>query len=64
MVADEPAREADQDRREGRQPRALRDIPAGRGRGVATDVRGNLVVRVEAWFAMAAAFSSVPPFLR
>ena len=24
----------------------------------------HLVVRVEAWLAMAAAFSSVPPFLR
>jgi hypothetical protein len=24
----------------------------------------ELVVRVEAWFAIAAAFSSVPPFLR
>src|SRR3984893_12353941 len=29
LVADQPAREADQDRREGRQPRALRDVPDG-----------------------------------
>jgi hypothetical protein len=35
---------ADQDRREGRQPRTLRDVPDGRGRGIATDVRRHLVV--------------------
>ena len=40
MVADQPAREADQDRRQGHQPRPLRHLPAGRGRGVAADVRG------------------------
>src|SRR5438128_159435 len=40
MVADQPAREADQDRRQGRLPWPLRDFPAGRGRGVAADVRG------------------------
>src|SRR5712671_2543027 len=41
VVADQPAREADQDRREGRPPRPLRHIPNGRGRGAATDVSGN-----------------------
>src|SRR3954447_11583709 len=44
VVADQPAREASQDWREGGQPRALRDLPAGRGRGAATDVRRNPVV--------------------
>ena len=38
VVADQPAREADQDRRQGRQPRPLRHVPDGRGCGVATDV--------------------------
>jgi hypothetical protein len=38
--ANQPARKADQDRRQGRQPRPIRHVPAGRGRGVATDVRG------------------------
>ena len=39
-VADPPAREADQDRRQGREPRRLRHLPAGRGRGVAAHIRG------------------------
>ena len=39
MVADQPAREAGQDRREGRQPWALHHLPARRGRSAATDVR-------------------------
>src|SRR5713226_6417335 len=43
VVADQPARETDQDRREGRQPRALRDLPNGRGRGVAADARRHPV---------------------
>jgi hypothetical protein len=43
VVADQPAREVDQDRRQGRQPRSLRHFPAGRGRGVATDVRRHPV---------------------
>ena len=43
VVADQPAREADQDRREGRQPRPLRHLPDGRGRGAAADVRRNPV---------------------
>jgi len=43
VVADQPAREANQDRREGRQPWPLRQLPAGRGRSVTTDVPGNLV---------------------
>jgi hypothetical protein len=40
-VADQPAREADRDRRHGRQPWPLCDVPAGRSRGVAADVRRN-----------------------
>jgi len=39
MVADQPAREADQDRREGSELWQVRDLPDGRGRGAATDVR-------------------------
>jgi hypothetical protein len=39
VIADQPAREADQNRREGRQPRSLRDLPDGRGRGVGVNVR-------------------------
>ncbi len=38
VVADQPARETDQDRREGRQPWPLRHIPNGRGLGIAADV--------------------------
>ncbi len=34
-----PAGEADQGRRQGRQPRPVRYLPNGRGRGVAADVR-------------------------
>jgi hypothetical protein len=41
VVADQPAREADQDRRQGHQSRPLRHLPAGRGRGVAADVPRN-----------------------
>ena len=40
MVTDEPAGEADQDRREGRQPWPLRDVPDGRGRRAASHVQG------------------------
>ena len=40
---DQPAREADQDRRQGRQPSPLRHVPDGRGRGAARDVPGNPV---------------------
>src|SRR6266702_2566083 len=43
VVADQPAREADQDRREGRQPRPLRYVSDGRGGGAAADVRRNPV---------------------
>jgi hypothetical protein len=39
VVADQLAREADQDRREGCLPRSLHHFPAGRNRGVTTDVR-------------------------
>jgi len=41
VVADQPAREADQDRRQGRQPWPLHCLPDGRGRGAAADVSGN-----------------------
>ena len=41
VVGDQPAREADQDRREGRQPRSIRHLPNGRGRGVMADIPGN-----------------------
>ncbi len=43
VVADQLAGEADQDWRQGGQPRALRYVSDGRGRGVATDVAGNSV---------------------
>jgi hypothetical protein len=43
VVADQPAGKADQDRRQGGQPRPLRYLPIGRGLGVAADVCGNLV---------------------
>jgi len=41
VVTDQSAREAGQDRREGPLPRALRDVPDGRGRGTAADVCGD-----------------------
>ena len=41
VVADQLAREADQDRRQGREPRPLHDLSDGRGRGVATIVSGD-----------------------
>jgi len=41
VVVDQPAREADQDRCEGRQPWPLRDVPDGRGRRVAAHVQGH-----------------------
>jgi hypothetical protein len=43
VVTDQPAREADQDRCQGRQPCALCHLPDGRGRGAATDVPRNTV---------------------
>jgi hypothetical protein len=43
VVADQPPREADQDRRQGRQPWPLRDVPDGSSRGVTTDVPGHSV---------------------
>jgi hypothetical protein len=36
-----PAREADQDRCQSRQPRPLRYVPDGRGRGIAADAHGH-----------------------
>jgi hypothetical protein len=41
LVTDEPAGEADQDWRTGRQPWPLRDVPDGRGRRVAPHVQGH-----------------------
>jgi hypothetical protein len=41
VVADQPAGEADQNRRQDRQTRPLGHVPDGRGRGDATDVPGN-----------------------
>ena len=41
MVTDEPAGEADQDWREGRQAWPVRDVPDGRGRCVAAHVQGH-----------------------
>lgn len=40
-VADQPAREADQDRCHGRAPRPLRSLPDGRSRGAERTVRKN-----------------------
>jgi len=39
--ADQPAREADQDRCQGRAPRPLRSLPDGRSRGAGRTVREN-----------------------
>jgi len=44
VVADQPAREADQDRPKGGQSWPLRYLPDGRGRSLATDVRRNPVL--------------------
>src|SRR3954466_6970617 len=41
MVADQPARKADQNWREGRQPWPIRNIPTGRSCGLARDVHRN-----------------------
>ena len=41
LVAEQPAREVDQDWREGHQPWPLRDVPDGRGRRVAAHVQGH-----------------------
>jgi len=43
VVADQPAREANKDRRQGRQPRALHHVPDGPGRSLAADVRRHPV---------------------
>ena len=42
MVADQPAREADQDRCQGRTPRPLRSLPDGRSRCAERTVRENI----------------------
>jgi hypothetical protein len=41
LVADQPTREADQDRRQGGEPRPLRHVQNGRGRGATADVPGH-----------------------
>ena len=41
VIADQPAREADQDRPEGCEPRPVRHVPDGPGRVVLADVPGN-----------------------
>src|SRR5271165_4009809 len=43
VVADQPAREADQDRCQGREPRPLHHLPDGRGGSAAADVPGDSV---------------------
>jgi hypothetical protein len=50
VVANQPAREADQERRHDRQPRLLRHIPNGRGRGVTADLAEilSLIARLRA----------------
>jgi hypothetical protein len=44
LVADEPKGKADQDRREGREPRPLRRLPDGRGRYPEKSVRRHPAV--------------------
>jgi hypothetical protein len=39
VAANQPAREVDQDRRQGGEPRPLRHVPIGRGRRVAADLQ-------------------------
>jgi len=43
MVSDQPAREADQNRRQGRQPRSLRHFPVSRSRRATADVPADPV---------------------
>jgi len=43
MVADQPTREADQNRRQGRQPRSLRHLPVSRSRRATADVPADPV---------------------
>jgi len=42
VAVDQPVGEADQDRRQGRQPRPLRHVPGGRGGGFAANVPRHL----------------------
>jgi len=57
-VTYDAARLANQDRCEGRQPRPLRRIPNGRGRGAATDVRRHPIADRPAASATRASMSS------
>jgi len=43
MVSDQPTREADQNRRQGRQPRSLRHLPVSRSRRATADVPADPV---------------------
>ena len=61
VVADQPAREADQNRREGRQSRPIRHVPARRGRGAAPDVRRNPVADRPAAGTARASMTSAGP---
>jgi carboxylesterase type B len=64
LFADHPARKAGQDRREGRQPRALRHVPYGRGRGVATDLPRNLYADRAGADAARAKSRALPAYIR
>ena len=57
LVADEPEREADQDRRQGRQPRPLRRVPDGRGRLSPANVPGDFAADRRTTAAAAARLS-------
>jgi len=43
MFSDQPTREADQNRRQGRQPRSLRHFPVSRSRRAGADVPADPV---------------------
>jgi hypothetical protein len=58
LVADEPEGQADQDRREGREPRPRRRLPDGRGRHPPANVPGDFAADCRA-AAEAAARASV-----
>ncbi len=54
LVPEEPQGEVDQDRREGRQPRALCRIPGGRGRHPPAFTRARIIFWVEPIWGCAA----------
>jgi hypothetical protein len=61
VVADQPAGEADQDRSEGRQPRTIRYIPNGRGRGCRDRCSRTLADRPAADTARASMTGEIEP---